>query len=111
VGKRDLGPVTKNIQNLFEVKQEPILFTFELPIVVDETDPEDPNADIEITVTPRQLRRIVGLVSIVTSCDCEFHQIILPHDEDNKLTGLGLTVTGDTKKLKSILDSLLKDDD
>ena len=86
------------IGSLFQVEKEPVLFTFGLPPI--EKDEET------IQLTANQLKRIVGLVSVITTAGCDYSQIVLPH-EVGKLESITFLLSGETDRLKEIFDGLI----
>ena len=90
----------KGIESLFKLEKDPILFTFQLPEI-------EENEEM-IQISANQLERIIGLATIIVAKDCQFQQIILPHEE-GKLESVAFLVKGDTDALRITFDELLGD--
>ncbi len=83
------------IEKLFKVEKEPVLFTFQLPGIEENEE--------TVQISPTQIKRILGLVSVMVTNGCEYRQIALFHEEGN-LSGIAFSLSGETDKLRKVLD-------
>ena len=90
-----------NTGNLFDLDNEPQMFSFDLPEIESE--------DKTVLMSVAQLKRIIGLAAIIITTKCKFSQVILAEDE-GVLEGISFLLTGKTDRLKVILDQMYGDE-